>query len=63
MRLQTERSRDRFPVRPLDFSVYAILPAALWLWGLQPLTNMNTRNLPGSKRAADSLIGVCEPIV
>jgi hypothetical protein len=31
--LQAERSRARFPVRPLDFSVYAILPAALLaLW-------------------------------
>jgi hypothetical protein len=29
-RLQAERSWARFPVRPLDFSVYAILPTALW---------------------------------
>jgi hypothetical protein len=42
--LQTGRSRVRFPMRLLDFSIVLIFPAALW-----PLTEMSTRNLPGVK--------------
>jgi hypothetical protein len=37
------------------------------LWSTEPLTEMNTRNLPGDKgrpaRKADNLTAICEPIV
>jgi hypothetical protein len=48
--LQAGRSRDRFPMWSLDFSVELILPVALWpLGSTQPLTEMSTKNLPGVK--------------
>jgi hypothetical protein len=45
-----EGRRALFPVRPLDFSVYAILPAAVWTWGRKPLADTSTTNLPGATR-------------
>jgi hypothetical protein len=58
--LQAGRSRVRFPMRSLDFSIDSIFPAALWL-------EMSTRNLPRGKgrpvRKADNLTAICELIV
>jgi hypothetical protein len=45
--LQAGRSRVRFPMRSLDFSIYLIWTMALG--STQPLTEMSTRNLPGGK--------------
>jgi hypothetical protein len=60
--LQTGRSPVRFPMRSLDFSIDLILPAALWPWSTQSLTEMSTRNLPGNKecpaRKADNLTAI-----
>jgi hypothetical protein len=62
------RSRVRFPMRPLDFSIDLIFPAALLALGsTQPLIEMSTRSLPEGKgrpaRGADNLTTICEPIV
>jgi hypothetical protein len=42
--LQVGSSRVRFPMRRLDFSFDLIFPAST-----KPLTEVSTRNLPGSK--------------
>jgi hypothetical protein len=66
--LQAGRSRVRFPVRSLVFSV-DLNPSsrAMALGSTQFSTEMNTRILPGGKgRSAlktDNLTAICEPIV
>jgi hypothetical protein len=53
-----------FPIRSLDFSIYLILPEALWPPGsTQPLTEMSTRNHSGGKwrpvHTDDNLTAIC----
>jgi hypothetical protein len=62
--LQGWRLRVWVPMWSLDFfpPIYLILSTALWaLVSTQPVTEMSTRILPGSK--ADNLTAICEPIV
>jgi hypothetical protein len=48
----------------MTFSTTLVFPAALWPWFRQPLTEMNTRYLPGGKgrlaRKAENLTALCE---
>jgi hypothetical protein len=64
--LQAGRSRARFPINLLDFSVHIIFSSLIMALGsTQPLTEMSTRNTPGSKgRLAfkTDLTDICEPI-
>jgi hypothetical protein len=66
--LKAGRSRVRFPMRSLDF--FNLPDPSIRIMALgstQPVTEMNTRNLPGGKerpaRKADNLFTICEPIV
>jgi hypothetical protein len=67
IKLQAGRSRVRFLMWSLDFSIDLILPAALALGSIQSLIEMSTKNLPGSKgrpaSTADKLTANCEPIL
>jgi hypothetical protein len=65
--LQAERSRLRFPMRSIDFSIdIQISSRTMALGSTQPLTEMSTRNLPGDKRwaagparKADNITAIC----
>jgi hypothetical protein len=50
--LQGGRSRIRFPIVYLEFFIDIFLPAALWLWGRLPVTEMSTRNICWGVEAA-----------
>jgi hypothetical protein len=67
--LQAGRPRVRVPMRSLDFFSHFPNPSSrtMALGSTQPLTEMSTRDLPGSKglpaRKANNLTTICEPIV
>jgi hypothetical protein len=67
--LQAGKSRVRFPMRSVDFSIDRPNPSSrtMALGSTQRLTEMSTRNLPGGKGQpaleADNLPAICEPIV
>jgi hypothetical protein len=60
--LQAGRSRVRFPMKSLDFSVVTMA-----LRSTRPLTELSTRNHPGGKgrpaRKADDLTAIFKSIV
>jgi hypothetical protein len=65
--LEAGRSRVRFPMRSLDFSIEPNPSSrTIALRSTQPLTEMSTRALGGEgrpARKADKLTVICEPIV
>jgi hypothetical protein len=62
--LQTGRPRVQFQMKPLDFTINLIFPAALWPWGgLSFLTELSTRNFPGGKGRPNNLTAIFPPIV
>jgi hypothetical protein len=66
--LQAGRSRIRFPMMSLDFFNWPNPSSRKMALGLTyPLTEMSTRNPPGSKgrpaRKVDNLTAICDPIV
>jgi hypothetical protein len=66
--LQAGRSRDRFPLRLLDFfNLPNPSSRTMSLGSTQPVIEMSARNLPGGKgrpaRKVDNLTVICEPIV
>ena len=48
-------SRVQLPLVSLEFFIDVILPAIPWLWGAQPLTEMNARNISWGVKAAIAL--------
>jgi hypothetical protein len=66
--LQAGRSRVRFPMRSLNFFNWPNPSSrTMALGSTQPLTEMSTKNLPGSKgwpeHKADNLTAICKPTV
>jgi hypothetical protein len=57
--LQAGRSRVRFPIRWLDFSIDLIIPAAVRKWVPRIFLGGKGRQV----RGADNLTAICEPIV
>jgi hypothetical protein len=65
--LQAIKSRVRFPMRSLDFSIDLIISnRTVALVSTQSLTEMSTRNIPGGKgrpaRKSDNLTTIFESI-
>jgi hypothetical protein len=66
--LQAGMSLVRFPIKSLDFfNLPNPSSHIMAVRSTQPLTEMSTRNLPGSKervaRKADNFTAFCKPIV
>jgi hypothetical protein len=65
--LEAGRSQVQVPPRCFFFNLPNPSSRTMALGSTQPLTEMSTRNLPGSKgrpaRKADNLTDICEPIV